>query len=201
MVRQGVLIALALAGIVRADQDPRAVLDRAMADFQAGRLAASIRGFDQVAKLEPAAAAGLWQRGIALYYAGRFKECRAQFELHRTVNPDDVENAAWHFLCVARDESPEAAKTKLLPVGPDGRRPMSEIYRMYLGKMTPAEVMTAAGANTTSLFYAHLYVGLYLEATGEAAAGLDHLKQAASPRYASAGGYMHDVARVHLIAR
>lgn len=169
-----------------------------MSDFQAGRLAESIAGFDQVVKLEPGAAPGLWQRGIALYYDGRFKDCREQFELHRTVNPDDVENAAWHFLCVARAESPEIARARILPVGPDGRRPMLEIYRMFQGKTPPADVMTAAGANTTSLFYAHLYVGLYLEATGDASAGLDHLKQAASPRYASAGGYMHDVARVHV---
>jgi len=172
-----------------------------MADFQAGRITESIGGFDQVVRLEPSAAPGLWQRGIALYYAGRFKECRAQFELHRTVNPDDVENAAWHFLCVARAESPETARTKILPVGPDGRRPMSEIYRLFQGKTTPDQVMTAAGANTTALFYAHLYVGLYLEAAGDTTAGLEHLKQAASPRYASSGGYMHDVARVHLLPR
>jgi len=172
-----------------------------MADFQAGRITESISGFDQVVRLEPSAALGLWQRGIALYYAGRFKECRAQFELHRTVNPDDVENAAWHFLCVARAESPEIARTKILPVGPDGRRPMSEIYRLFQGKTTPDQVMTAAGANTTALFYAHLYVGLYLEAAGDTTAGLEHLKQAASPRYASSGGYMHDVARVHLLPR
>lgn len=191
-----------LAGVaVRAEQQPRDVLDRAMAAFQAGRIAESISGFDQVVKLDPSAAAGLWPRGIALYYAGRFEECRAQFELHRTVNPDDVENAAWHFLCVARAESPEVARTKILPVGPDGRRPMSEIYRLFQGKTTAEQVVAAAGANTTALFYAHLYVGLYLEATGDAAGALDHLKLAASSRYAAAGGYMHDVARVHLLQR
>ena len=202
MVRQGVLVALTLASVVvRAEQQPREVLERAMADFQAGRILESVAGFDHVVTLEPAAAPGLWQRGIALFYAGRFKDCRAQFELHRTVNPDDVENAAWHFLCVARAESPEVARTRILPVGPDGRAPMSEIYWMFQGKTTPAQVITASGANTAAQFYAHLYVGLYLEATGDAAAGIDHIKQAASPRYASAGGYMHDVARVHLRAR
>jgi lipoprotein NlpI len=112
-----------------------------------------------------------------------------------------VENAAWHFLCVARAESPEVARTKILPVGPDGRRPMSEIYRLFQGKTTAEQVVAAAGANTTALFYAHLYVGLYLEATGDAAGALDHLKLAASSRYAAAGGYMHDVARVHLLQR
>jgi Flp pilus assembly protein TadD len=110
----------------------RQILDRAMADFQAGRVAASIDGFDRVIALQPEAAPQLWQRGIALYYAGRFQDCRAQFESHRTVNPNDVENAAWHFLCVARAESPEAAVKKILPVGPDARPPMREIYQLFL---------------------------------------------------------------------
>jgi hypothetical protein len=37
-----------------------------------------------------------WQRGIALYYAGRYKDCRLQFESHRTVNPNDVETVREH---------------------------------------------------------------------------------------------------------
>jgi len=72
----------------------------------------------------------LWQRGIALYYAGRYDDCRKQFEAHRTVNPDVVENAAWHFLCVARADSVAAARAALLPVGPDRRVPMHEVYGM-----------------------------------------------------------------------
>ena len=90
--------------------DARDTFNRAVSDFKAGRIAESAAGFDRVAKLAPGSAPQLWQRGIALYYAGRYKECREQFESHRTVNPDDVENAAWHFLCVARAESPAKAK-------------------------------------------------------------------------------------------
>jgi lipoprotein NlpI len=177
---------------------PRDVLDRAMADFRAGRIAASIEGFDRVAQLQPDAAPHLWQRGIALYYAGRFQDCRAQFETHRTVNPNDVENAAWHFLCVARAESPQAAVQKMLPVGPDQRAPMREIYQLYLGKLTEAEVMAAAGRHAGAQFFAHLYIGLYREARGEPAAAWQAIALAADPKYADAGGYMHDVARVHV---
>jgi len=78
--------------------------------------------------------------GIALYYAGRFKDCRAQFESHRTVNPDDVENAAWHFLCVARAESVTSARAALLPVGPDPRVPMRQIYQMFRGAFQKTQV-------------------------------------------------------------
>ena len=66
-----------------------------------------------MAKAVPDEAPYLWQRGIALYYAGRYDDCRRQFESHRSVNPDDVENAAWHFLCVARAESPAKARAAL----------------------------------------------------------------------------------------
>ena len=94
----------------------QARLERAVADFLAGNVAAAVAGFDQVVAAAPAVAPQLWQRGIALYYAGRYRDCRAQFESHRLVNPNDVENAAWHYLCVARAESPARAKELLLPV-------------------------------------------------------------------------------------
>ena len=104
------LCLLARAGWPQAAlEDPQGIFNRAVEDFQAGRIAQSVAGFDRVAKIVPDYAPQLWQRGIALYYAGRYKDCRAQFESHRTVNPDDVENAAWHFLCVARAESPAKA--------------------------------------------------------------------------------------------
>src|SRR6266851_9162895 len=106
------------------NEQPREILDRAVADFQQGRIAQAVDGFDRVAKLVPSYAPQLWQRGIALYYAGRYKDCRAQFESHRTVNPADVENAAWHFACAAKADTPEVARAALLPVGPDPRRPM-----------------------------------------------------------------------------
>ena len=195
---------IGLAGIGSASvQNPRGVLDRAVGDFAAGRLEAAAAGFDEVAALVPRAAPQLWQRGIALYYVGRYQDCREQFESHRLVNPNDVENAAWHFLCVARADSPAAALEALLPVGPDSRAPMREIYGMFRGELTPEEVM-AAGERATGrgrasgLFFAHLYVGLYHEALGNDADAREHLEAAADDRFAPAGGYMHMVARVHV---
>jgi lipoprotein NlpI len=146
----------------------------------------------------PRAMPQLWQRGIALYYAGRYDDCRKQFEAHRTVNPDDVENAAWHYLCVARAESPARAKAALLPVGPDARVPMKQVYELFKGAMTPEQVMSAGGTSLSGQFYANLYLGLYYEATGDAARARAALEAAASERFRSSGGYMHMVARVHV---
>jgi lipoprotein NlpI len=193
------IMTLTVTGQVQRGPDsPQAIFNRAVADFENGRFAESAAGFDAVAKLVPDAAAELWQRGIALYYAGRYTDGRRQFELHRTVNPADVENAVWHFLCVARAESPEKARAALLPVGPDPRVPMRQIYQMFQGTASPESVVAAAGSDPSSQFYARLYVALYAEALGKKDEALDQMKIAAADRYRAAGGYMHMVARVHL---
>ena len=177
---------------------PQDLFDGAVSDFQRGRIAESVAGFDNLVKLVPSIAPELWQRGIALYYAGRYSDCRRQFESHRTVNPDDVENAAWHFLCVAREQAPDQARAALLPVGPDPRPPMREVYQMFRGALTADDVLEAAGNRPAGQFYAHLYIGLYSEALGRKDLALRHIKEAASGRFAPVGGYMHMVAGVHL---
>jgi lipoprotein NlpI len=179
-------------------QTPQVMMDRAVAAFENGRFAESAAAFDSLAKSAPDRAPYLWQRGIALYYAGRYDDCRRQFESHRSVNPDDVENAAWHFLCVARAESPAKARAALLPVGPDARRPMREVYQMLRGTLTPEQVLSAAGVQPDGQFYGHLYLGLYFEALGMRDRALEHIRIAAADRFERYGGYMHMVARVHL---
>lgn len=191
----------ALLALLSAAQNPGEVMAKAVDDFRAGRIEQSVAGFDQLAKLIPGQAPELWQRGIAQYYAGRYRECRDMFISHRTVNPADVENAAWHFLCVARAETPEAARQQILPVGPDARVPMREVYRLFKGELTPAQVLAAGGSDPSATFFAQLYVGLYLEAIGDVAKGRTQIALAADPRNARVGGYMHDVARVHLQRR
>jgi len=202
----GFLAACAVAGLVAGQQrqplggDVQAILQRAVDDFLAGRIRESADGFDRVVTLSPGVMPELWQRGIALYYAERYQDCRAQFESHRGVNPADVENAAWHFLCVARLESPAAALKALLPVGADPRRPMREVYEMFRGDRTPDSVLAVAGDDASARFYAALYVGLYYEALGDARART-YITEAAGDRFAGAGGYMNRVAKVHVQVR
>ena len=130
-----------------------------------GRIDESVAAFDELARVAPAEAPHLWQRGIALYYAGRYEDCRAQFESHRTVNPDDVENAAWHFLCVARAESPRRRAPRCCRSGPTRACRCARSTRC-----SGATIGADAGAagrrhRPQARFYAHLYVGLYSEAT------------------------------------
>ncbi len=192
------LLLLGMAACAPASgQTPGELMRQAETDFLAGRIEASLVGFDQVARERPDAAPQLWQRGIALYYAGRYQECRQQFESHRLVNPADVENATWHFLCVARIDGPEAALAALLPVGNDGRTPMPEIYQMFAGRLSPQQVLEAADGDARGRFYAHLYLALYQDALGQTEAAHDSIMLAADDRFAAVGGYMHGVAVVH----
>jgi lipoprotein NlpI len=193
-----VLSALGVVHIWGQAEDLDALLNTAEQSFARGQIEQSVAAFDRLAAAAPRAMPQLWQRGIALYYAGRYDDCRKQFEVHRTVNPDDVENAAWHFLCVARAESPARAKAALLPVGPDQRVPMREVYQMFKGAMTPEQVMAAGAGSPSGQFYGNLYLGLYFEATGDPKRARSSLEAAANERFRSVGGYMHTVARVHV---
>ncbi|MDE2689829.1 MAG: tetratricopeptide repeat protein [Acidobacteriota bacterium] len=168
---------------------------RGSARFKAGQIEASIEDFDQVVLLEPSQDPYLWQRGISYYYAGRFADCRGQFERHRLVNPNDVENAVWHLLCVAAEEGLEVAREMMLPVGPDARRPMKEIDALFRGDGSVEEVEAAVAAESPGArFYADLYLGLYYELIGEMERAAAAIERAASlPNR----GYMVEVARIH----
>lgn len=63
--------------------------------FQAGHIALSIEDFDRYLQARPDREPYHWQRGISYYYAGEYAKGVRQFEIHKTVNPHDVENAVW----------------------------------------------------------------------------------------------------------
>ncbi|MEM7475175.1 MAG: hypothetical protein AAF483_09305, partial [Planctomycetota bacterium] len=173
--------------------------------YRAGASKKSVPLFDKVVKLVPASAARNWQRGIALASVGDFKSGAAQFKIHHDVNPDDVENSAWYFLCVAKSQSLEAAKKTVIPSRGDGRQPMMSVLQMLKGEIEPDEVMKAAVKNTSggasrkrAQFYADLYIGLYYDSLNKAKLAEKYLKQSLS--YGDKG-YMVDVARVYLSDR
>ena len=185
-----------------APNSPEIWQERGEQNFKAGHFKESVADFDRVLTLAPSRAPYHWQRGISLYYAGRFADGCRQFELHQTVNPNDVENAAWHFLCTARESSVTNARATMLKAGRDGRVPMQEIDDLYRGTGSIERVLEAArhGANEANgkdaMFYAHLYLGLYFDALGEAGSAREHIAKAAGEF--SSEHYMGDVARAHL---
>jgi lipoprotein NlpI len=161
--------------------------------FRKANFGESVAAFDKVIAALPGQAPHHWQRGISLYYAGRFADCRAQFALHRTVNPEDFENAAWHMLCAARLEGFAAAQRNLIPIREDGRVPMRELHALWKGEGT-AEQVLAAASGRSGQFYAHLYLALFEETRGKREASRAYARKAAE---LAPQDYMGDVARIH----
>lgn len=181
--------------------EPRLFLALGSARFKAGDIEGSIEAFDSASGQEPGLGPQLWQRGISHYYARRYAEGVRQFETHRTVNPEDVENSVWHFLCAAAIDGADQAREGLIPVTRDGRIPMKEILDLYRGDASSSTVMEVAerarddGRGGAPVFYAHLYLGLYYEAMGESSLSKEHIDEAVAfdlPR-----NYMWQVARIH----
>ena len=180
--------------------------------FANGDMDESVAAFDEVIRLNPSLEPRLWQRGLALYYADRFADGIEQFETHQTVNSQDVENAVWHLLCAARLADLSEARQDLIPIERDGRVPMAEIYEMFAGRMEPKDVEDAAkqlpygtadgsSRQKLQLYYAYLYIGLFQELSGDQAASLDSMKQAANFNPLPDDNFMGLVAPVHIQLR
>lgn len=196
----------ALADLDRAvallPDDPALLEERGSARFIAGQVEQAVADFDREVGLDPRRAPGHWKRGIAYYYVGRFDDGRRQFELHQTVNPNDVENAAWCYLCTARTRGAAAARASLLPIKQDERVPMMQLYELLANRGSVEGVWEAIRAGRPSEqeaklreFYAHLYLGLYYEAAGNAELARQHIATAAHDYQND--HYMWHVARVH----
>jgi lipoprotein NlpI len=185
------------------DPDRAAAYDaRGSEHFKLGHIAESIADFDRFLKLRPDQEPWHWKRGISYYYAGRYDEGRKQFEGYQSVDDNDVENAVWRYLCMARGQSVETARKQMLKIKPDPRVGMMEVYALFNGTAKPDDVLRAAAAGSPApealnerLFYAHLYLGLYYDSLGDAAAAKDHILTAA--RKHKIGHYMWNVADVH----
>jgi lipoprotein NlpI len=193
-----------LTKIIEQDANAAEAYDRrGSVHFKMGKFKESLADFDKFIQLRPKEANGHWRRGITCYYAGAFDEGRKQFEGYEKVDTNDVENAVWHFLCVARAEGVAKARAKLLKIGKDARVPMMDVYSLYAGKAKPEDVLAAARAGNPTpaernqrLFYANLYLGLYEEILGDKKKALEYMTPAAE-KY-KIRHYMGDVAAVHL---
>ncbi|MCC6510983.1 MAG: hypothetical protein IT423_17915 [Pirellulaceae bacterium] len=161
--------------------------------FLSGKVEESLPSFEKANQLDKTLAPHNWQRGVALGCAGKFAEGAAQFGLHHDVNPDDVENSAWYFLCIAKTKGKAAAEASVIGSRGDRREPMMSVLKMLQGTLKPDEVLVAAKTNTKegperkmALFYGFLYVGLYYDSIGEdekAAAALNSSIANASKDY------------------
>ena len=191
-----------------------ATVAQGMQQFQAGKIKESIESFRAAEKQNPGVSPQLWQLGISLYYDQQFKSGQELFELHKTVNPNDVENATWHFICVAMqqdgndaaaagEQAIATARKSLIKINTDRdtRVPMREIYEFYAGRDSAESVLAAAKKSNrpSATMYAHLYLGLFYEAAKQPALARKHMRIAAATKLT--GNYMHDVSKIHIKLR
>tara|TARA_R110002073_G_scaffold21524_6_gene75821 strand:+ start:1639 stop:2451 length:813 start_codon:yes stop_codon:yes gene_type:complete len=180
--------------------DARAIRLAADIYLRSGKVEWATRLFNRYAKVAPEQMPELWQRGIALYFSGNYGEAAKQFEAHRSVNPNDVENAAWHFLCVAKATSFDEAKKLILPAPGDRRIPMQQILEMLSSGNTEAvnarvnETKVGTAERADAAFYGDFYLGLYADAAGDLDRARKLLDRASkdAPHH-----YMGDISRVY----
>lgn len=162
----------------------------------------SLADFDKFIEMVPGQEPYHWQRGLVHYYAGKYKAGRKQFEVHQTVNTQDVENAVWHYLCVAKTDGVAEAEKHFIKITSDRRVPLKQIHALFAGKGTEQQVLDAIkagdpapGALARNQFYGHLYLGLYFESQGKEEKAAKYI--ALSAKGHESHGYMGQVARVH----
>jgi lipoprotein NlpI len=182
-------------------KDASAWQRRGVAHFKAGQIDASIRDFDKFIELRPAQKVSHWQRGISYYYAGRYDDGRQQFEGYQDFDSNDVENAVWRLMCMAKKDGMAKARKGILKIGDDRRVPMRQVYDLFKGDLKPDDVLAAARAGNPPkeqlnqrLFYAYHYVGIYYDLAGDRKKALADMEQAVAHRICH---YMWDVARIH----
>ena len=166
----------------------------------------AVEDFEKEIKLDPSHDAPHWRLGIAYYFAGDYAKSAAQFAKYHAYDNRDRENGVWQFLANARVKGIEAARKEMLEYTRFDREPFPDLYEMFAGKKTGADVLSGAekkGLKDDALvmFFAHYYVGLNEQLLGSGAAATDHLAKAVKlsleARAGGGPGYMGQVARLH----
>src|SRR5688572_1704435 len=168
-----------------APEDGPALHEKAIDLFHRKDFSAAVAEFDRAIRAggRTHTADACWERGLALYYAGEPEKARAQFDAYHKVDPLDIENGLWRYLCVAVRDGSEKAREALPAYERKTRAPFPALLELYNGRGSIDAVLEQASAGATgarldeNLFYAHFYVAKHLQAKKDAAARA-HLEKA-----------------------
>jgi lipoprotein NlpI len=183
---------------------------RGDAYFFLGEFDKSLADYEKMVQLDESMAAGHWRRGIADFYAGKFKAAADQFELYHSFDDVDRENGIWRYLSQFKAHGRDKAREGLLKYKKDDREPFPAVYQLFAGKLTPYEILKQIrkaeiddDERQKRMFYAELYIGLNYDVEKEPQKALEHLRAATAiiwPRKAGYGpNYMWHVGRVHML--
>ena len=178
-------------------------IQKGMQSFSQGKIAESIKLFDEAELTDDRYSRYLWQRGIAYYYNNEFSKAKNQFEIDAKISPSDTEERLWAYLCNAKLISSTNEENSIMtrPL-PDRRNYMNVIYEAYHDGKDIAIDPSDNKNRSVEYFYLNLYAGLLEEARGNPAKSLRYVKDAVNSVYAKASrDYMVDVAKIHLQLR
>lgn len=176
--------------------------------FFRAKFAEAAADFDRMVELKPELETSHWRRGIAFFYAERYKEAARQFEIYHSFDNVDRENGIWRYLSQVKALGKEEARQGLLKYEKDDREPFPDIYRLFAGQLTGEQVLARiASAQITPderekrLFYAELYIGLNDFVEGRLDSAEKHLAQGVrngwGEKAGGGPGWMWHVGRVH----
>lgn len=177
--------------------------------FFRGKFDGAVGDFEKMVALDRDVETSHWRRGIAYFYTKRYKDAAHQFEIYHSFDNVDRENGIWRYLSQVKALGKEEARKGLLKYQKDDREPFPDVYRLFGGDITGAEVLKRiaeadipAEDRERRQFYAELYVGLNDFVEGQIESAEKHLTGAVRNRWGErAGGgpgWMWHVARVHL---
>lgn len=165
--------------------------DRAGVLFRLGRFEESIQDYDSAVQYAwPHDNDSCWERGLAQYYAGKFREGKEQFERYHEVGPLDIENGLWRLLCTAEDDGLETAREAMLDYPRKMRKPFPALLALYMDHGDADAVLkeaqdgvTAEEERTANLFNAHYYIAKYYEIIDQHDRALIHIRIALEHRF------------------
>lgn len=160
-----------------------------------GRFDAAEADYKQMVTLNPDLDSSHWRLGIAMYFAGHPEQAAEQFDKYHSFDNVDRENGIWRYLSHRAAFGKEMARKQLLKYEKDDRPPFREVYRLFDGSLSPAEVLSAIPANLeesprdSRLFYSHLYIGLNSAAEGQSDKAIHSLRLATLNNWPRKAGY------------
>lgn len=189
-------------------EDVQLYSSRGDAYFFSANFAQAVADYDKMVELNPITDSSHWRRGIAYFYAGQYKAAAAQFDRYHSFDNVDRENGIWRYLSQYRSAGRDEARQELLRYDKDDREPFGDVYQLFAGQLTDAEILTKIRdaelpehEREKRLFYASLYVGLNDAVEGQNESALEHLERAAKSDWPAQAGYgphyMWHVARLH----
>lgn len=180
------------------DQSPAAVMQysrRGDLHMFLGQFAEAVRDYRRMVTLDAATDASHWRLGIALFFAGEPADAAAQFDKYHAFDNVDRENGIWRYLSHYRAYGAERARAELLRYEKDDRPPFPEVYRLFDGSLTAAQVLAAIPDNLPESdrqarrFYSDLYVGFHALVQGQREPARSALRRAVLNPWPRTSGY------------